>query len=103
VGEGLEANVSEEHAASILRAEIKTQTNTDKFTLQEPQNIITVYFPTTYTIFFSQHTRFNRTSVIISVSWLYYITHHTIGCICAVDIVIYIESINMLELIIRGD
>jgi hypothetical protein len=53
---------------------------------------ITVYFPTTYTIYLSQHTRFNRTSVIISVSWLYYnITHHTIGCICAMDIVIYIE------------
>jgi hypothetical protein len=65
---------------------------------------ITVYFPSTYTICFSQHTRINRTSVIISVSWLYYnITHHTIGCICAVDIVTYIESINMLELIIRGD
>jgi hypothetical protein len=33
----------------------------------------------------SQHTRFNRTLVIISVSWLYYnITHHTIGCICQV-------------------
>jgi hypothetical protein len=65
---------------------------------------ITVYFPTTYTICLSQHTRFNLTSVIISVSWLYYnITHRTIGCICTVDIVIYIESINVLELIIRGN
>jgi hypothetical protein len=45
--------------------------------------------------------RFNRTSVIISVSWLYYnITYHTISCVYAMDIVISIESINMLEHVI---
>jgi hypothetical protein len=50
----------------------------------------------------SQHTRFNRTSVIISVSWLYYnITYHTISCVCAMDIVISTESINMLEFILH--
>jgi hypothetical protein len=60
---------------------------------------ITVYSPTTYTICCFQHTRFDRTSVIISVSmimFLHYTSHHI--RICALDTVIFIESTIILEL-----
>jgi hypothetical protein len=65
---------------------------------------ITVYSPTTYTICCFQHTRFDRTAVIISVSMimvLHYTSHHI--RICALDTVIFIESTIMPEPMTHGN